>query len=82
LLRLVDRFPHNLSKDIHELTSITREAAPKHGRSTYGEPDKDLTPDEIYSEKHAKDFIAKARRAREIVLKIFRELSIYTMFKL
>jgi len=78
VLKLLDRGV--LSDDIRELASIAREVASEHGRSIYGELDKGLIPDEIYSEKHAKNFIAKARRVRGIVLKIFRELNISLYF--
>lgn len=76
LLRLLDRIPQNMVEDIRELASIAREVAPEHGRSTYGEPGKGLTPNDIYRETHAREFIEKARRAREITVKLFKELNI------
>jgi hypothetical protein len=54
------------------------EVAPEHGRSTYGEPGEGLTPNDIYTEVHARDFVARARRAREIAVRLFRELNVPT----
>jgi HEPN domain-containing protein len=78
LLRLLDRVPQNLVEDLRELASISREVAPEHGRSTYGEPGEGLTPNDIYTEVHARDFVARARRAREIAVRLFRELNVPT----
>jgi hypothetical protein len=44
--------------------------------STYGEPSGGLTPDDIYTETHARSFVAKALRAREIVAKAFEALRV------
>jgi HEPN domain-containing protein len=76
LLSLIDRLPQSLVELVRELALIAREAAPEHGRSTYGEPSKGLIPNEIYTEAHAKEFVTKARRARDIALRVFEELNI------
>jgi HEPN domain-containing protein len=78
LLRLLDRVPQNLAEDLRELASISREVAPEHGRSTYGEPGEGLTPNDIYTEVHARDLVARARRAGEIAVRFFRELNVPT----
>jgi hypothetical protein len=58
--------------------SISMEVAPEHGRSTYGEPGEGLTPNDIYTEVHARDLVARARRAGEIAVRFFRELNVPT----
>ncbi|NHW44296.1 MAG: HEPN domain-containing protein [Candidatus Verstraetearchaeota archaeon] len=76
LLRLLNRVPQSLAEEVCELASIARELAPEHGRSAYGEPSGGLTPDDIYTEAHARGFVAKALRAREIVAKVFEALKV------
>jgi HEPN domain-containing protein len=76
LLRPLDRVPQNLAEDLRELASISREVAPERGRSTYGEPGEGLTPNDICTEVHARDLVARARRAGEIAVRFFRELNV------
>uniref|UniRef100_A0A7C1P642 HEPN domain-containing protein n=1 Tax=Thermofilum pendens TaxID=2269 RepID=A0A7C1P642_THEPE len=76
LLGLLTRIPQSLGEEVRELALIAREVAPEHGRSTYGEPGGGLTPDDVYTEAHARDLAAKARRAREITVKVFRVFNI------
>ena len=76
LLRLLDKIPQGLAEKVRELASTARELAPEHGRSTYGEPGEGLTPDDIYTEAHVRDFVARAVNAREIATKVFEALNI------
>jgi len=75
-LRLLDKIPQGLAEEVRELASTARELAPEHGRSTYGEPGEGLTPDDIYTEAHVGDFVAKAIKAREIAMRVFEVLNI------
>jgi len=76
LKRIINKFPEKLAEYLNTLAEITREIAPEHGRSTYGEPDKGLIPSDIYKKKHAEDALAKAIMSREIVEKVFNEINI------
>jgi len=76
LLRLLDRVPQDLIEEARELALTAREIASEHGRSTYGEPEGRLTPDNLYTEAYARDLVTKARRAREIVAQVFKTLNI------
>ncbi len=50
--------------------------AVEHARSTYGEPNTGLTPGMIYNRPNAVEALSKARRAREIVIRILGLLNI------
>jgi len=76
LLELRDNFPKEYIKEIDELASIVRALAPEHSRSTYGEPDRGLTPADIYTEAHAVDAFDKAKRAREIAMRVLEALKV------
>jgi len=76
LLELRDNFPKEYVDEIGELASMARALAPEHSRSTYGEPDRGLTPADIYSEAHAIDAFDKARRAKEITMRILEALKV------
>ena len=76
LIRLLNRFPDKVTKHIRELAEITRDVAPEHGRSTYGEPSRGLTPNEIYTKSEAKEILEKAEKAKDIVEKVLNTLNI------
>ncbi len=76
LLRLVSRFPHSTTEQVRELANIAREVAPEYGRSTYGEPNRGLTPNELYDEEHAREILEKAHRARDIAENVLSALGI------
>lgn len=72
LRRLLARLPTELEGYAAELAELAHRAAPEHGRSTYGEPGRALTPSEIYGPEHAQGCLEEARRARylaELILK-------------
>lgn len=50
--------------------------APEHGRSTYGEPLRGLTPWEIYSGEDAQKSLEMVREALEYAVGILRRLGI------
>lgn len=74
LLRLRNRLPKECIEELNELAIMVRELAPEHARSTYGEPDKGLTPADVYTEKHATDAVGKAKRAGEIAERVLTTL--------
>ncbi|MEM2553784.1 MAG: HEPN domain-containing protein [Nitrososphaerota archaeon] len=65
LIDIVDKIPNGLEELINELVSIVRSLAPEHGRSTYGEPTRGLTPWDIYSITDAEKALRMARKALE-----------------
>ena len=78
LIRLCNRFPKHLARDVRELADMAREVAPEHGRSTYGDPTRGLMPNEIYRERHALEIILKARKAKSMAEKILGEMDVLT----
>ncbi len=76
LNNLLSNFPKELIEEIRELANMTREMAPEHGRSTYGEPDAGLTPMDIYKENHALSALEKAKKAKIIVERVLNKLNI------
>jgi len=78
LLRLLSRIPECLAGEVRELALIARDVAPEHGRLTYGEPGEGLMPDDVYTEAHARELAAKARRAGWIAARVFEALGLAT----
>jgi len=67
LENIVKKIPQRLVRGVEELALLAREIAPEHGRSTYGEPSRGLTPSDIYREHHVIESLRKARRAKEFL---------------
>lgn len=76
LLKLLDRFPSSLRDDIQVIARVVRELAPEHGRSTYGEPSRGLTPSELYREGHASEALDKAVKVLDATRKVLEALGI------
>lgn len=76
LLRLLDRFPREVTEKVREVAVIAGEVAPEHSRSTYGEPSRGLTPEDLYSEGDAREVLEKAWRVRDLVEEVLRYLRI------
>ena len=76
LENIVKKIPQHLVKEVGELALLAREVAPEHGRSTYGEPSRGLTPSDIYREHHAIESLRKARRAKELAERVLIELGL------
>ena len=55
---------------------MAREAAPEHGRVTYGEPDIGLVPAEIYRKEHAIELLDKGRKSKTLAEKILVKLGL------
>jgi len=76
LLELLNQLPEHIRNYTRELASIARTLAPEHGRVTYGEPSRGLTPWEIYGEKEAIKSLEMATRALRLMEKILAELGV------
>jgi HEPN domain-containing protein len=76
LKELTKQVPIGLRQLIEELAEVVRVLAPEHGRVTYEEPTRGLTPWEIYKEKDAETALGYARRALELAKIILRELKV------
>ena len=63
LRELREQVPEAVRALLDELADIAEELAPEHGRTTYGEPTRGLTPWDIYSEEDARRALERARRA-------------------
>lgn len=73
LLEITPNLKPKLRKLAEELAEIARKLAPEHGRTTYGEPTKGLTPWDIYSEEDAKEALTMARKAWKTMKTILKE---------
>ncbi|MGC9021063.1 MAG: HEPN domain-containing protein [Candidatus Methanodesulfokora sp.] len=76
LLEVAKELPNSERALAEELASIAHALAPEHGISTYGKPEKGLTPWEIYDEEKARDALEKARRARSIMESIIKRRNV------
>ena len=76
LLKLLDRFPSGLRDDIRGIARVVREMAPEHGRSTYGEPGRGLTPGDLYKEGHAREALDKAVKAWHTARRVLEALGV------
>jgi len=76
LKSLVRNLPSDTARDAEELANLTREMAPDHGRSTYGEPTRGLIPSDIYKKSHASRAIRNSKKAKKIAEKIFEKLNV------
>lgn len=74
LLEVVQHLKLELRGLAEELAEIVRRLAPEHGRATYGEPARGLTPWDIYGEEDALEALLMARRAWELMETLLREL--------
>ena len=74
LRELRHRVPEAVRGLMEELADITEELAPEHGRATYGEPTRALTPWDIYDEGDAKRALKRARRALANARAVLRAL--------
>ena len=73
---IINNLPRDLTDLARELAAIARRLAPEHGRSTYGEPERGLTPWEIYGRQDAENSLNMARRAVEIMKTVLRALGL------
>ena len=76
LFELLDEVPHDLGRLIEELAKMVQRLAPEHGRSTYGEPVRGLTPWDIYSATDAEKALITARKSLENAITILQRLGV------
>lgn len=76
LIDTLNNIPGDTKKMVEELVYIVRSLAPEHGRSTYGEPLRGLTPWDIYSARDAERALMMAGKASENAVKILEKLGV------
>ena len=74
LRELLNEFPVHTRELVEELADIAESLAPEHGRATYGEPLRGLTPWDIYNKEDADRALNSARRAIALSRRILKEL--------
>ena len=74
LREVAEQMPPGAKALAEELASIAELLAPEHGRATYGEPTRGLTPWEMYGREDAEKALQRARRAVELANAILKEL--------
>lgn len=76
LREIADQIPEDVKELALELADIAETLAPEHGRVTYGEPLRGLTPWEIYSREDAEKTLNYARKALEQAIKVLSKLGV------
>jgi HEPN domain-containing protein len=76
LIDLLNNVSSDLRTLIEELAEIVQNLAPEHGRSTYGEPIRGLTPWDIYGAIDAEKALSMAKKALENALTILQKLKV------
>lgn len=75
LRELLSDIPDRARRLAAELADMAEALAPEHGRATYGEPARGLTPWDIYGEEDARTALSYARRALKLAREVLRELT-------
>lgn len=76
LREVADQIPEDVKELALELADIAETLAPEHGRATYGEPLRGLTPWEIYSREDAEKALNYARKALKHTIKVLSKLGV------
>ena len=76
LRELQEALPEDVRALVDELADTAGELAPEHGKATYGEPTRGLTPWDIYDEGDAERALRYARRALVIARSVLRTLGV------
>ena len=74
LRELLGNISENVRQLAVELADIVETLAPEHGRATYGEPSRGLTPWDIYSREDAERALDYARRALRYARRVLDDL--------
>jgi len=74
LKKILKKLPKDLRKKVNRIGEIAHELAPEHGRTTYGEPLKGLTPWEIYDEKISKRILNEAKEAIKLMKEVLKRI--------
>lgn len=72
LLEIVDRLPEGLREAARRLARIAHELAPEHGRVTYGEPARGVTPWEVYGRGDAMGTLNAAKESVRLMERILK----------
>jgi len=76
LLELLKKLPNKLRVKARKLAQITHRLAPEHGRVTYGEPARGVTPWELYGKKDAEEALSLAKDSVKLLKEILKNLHI------
>ena len=76
LEELIDAIPRGAKRLSKELAVIARRLAPEHGRSTYGEPIRGLTPWDLYNRQDAYSALKDAEEAFKHLNGILKRLKV------
>ena len=74
LLELLAQLPKGLRGKAERLAEIVHKLAPEHGRVTYGEPTRGVTPWELYGKNDAEEALGLARECMKLLEKILKGL--------
>ncbi len=74
LREILEELPEDLRSSAERLAEISETLAPKHGRTSYGVPDKRLTPKQLYDMGRAGKSLKAARKSLEISRNILKGL--------
>jgi HEPN domain-containing protein len=72
LMQIQGEFPAEDRGKITRLAEISSKLAPEHGRTTYGEPDRFLTPRMLYDQKAARQALGLAGRLSRLCLRFWQ----------
>lgn len=73
LLDVTSTLPKAARERALNLARLTHELAPEHGRATYGEPLRGLTPWDLYGKSETESAIEKAKKAVDLMNQILLE---------
>jgi HEPN domain-containing protein len=74
LMELLNNLPEELKNQAMRLADLAHNLAPEHGRSTYGEPARGLTPWDIYAKDEASKSLNYAEEAFAIAKLLIKKL--------
>jgi len=67
LLELLEQLPRGLRVKAERLAEIVHKLAPEHGRVTYGEPTRGVTPWELYNKNDAEEALILAKECMKLL---------------
>jgi len=76
LLELLKKLPKELEVKARKLAQIAHKLAPEHGRVTYGEPVRGVTPWELYKKKDAEEALIMAKDCVKLLREILKNMPI------
>jgi HEPN domain-containing protein len=73
---LINDLPNKVRSKAQKLAQISHKLAPEHGRVTYGEPARGITPWELYSKNDAKKALSLAKTCVQLLEQTLKTLKI------